>query len=48
MLFEIVGGSIGKIVLYDEVRYADKYSRTKTAQMVNTSMVVTSSSKENQ
>ena len=31
MMFEIIGGSIRKIVIDDEVRYADKYMRTKTA-----------------
>jgi hypothetical protein len=31
MLLEIIGGEIGKIAIDDEVRYADKYWRTKTA-----------------
>ena len=42
MLLEILGGSIDKIVINDEVRYADKYQRTKTAQMGNSPLVVTS------
>ena len=40
ILFEIVGGSIGKIVIDDEVRYASEYYRTKTAQMGNNPMIV--------
>ena len=42
MLLEIAGGSIDRIVINDEVRYVDKYQRTKTAQMGNAPMVVTS------
>ena len=42
MLLEILGGSIDRIVINDEVRYADKYQRTKTAQMGNSPLVVTS------
>ena len=41
MLLEIIGGEVGKIAIDDEVRYADKYWRTKTAQMGNIPMVVT-------
>ena len=41
MLLEIVGGSIDKIVIDDEVQYTDKYWRTKTAQKGNIPMVVT-------
>ena len=46
MMFEIVGGSIRKIVIDDEVRFADKYMRTKTAQMENTHMIVTETSEK--
>ena len=42
MLLEIAGGSIDRIVINDEVRYAGKYQRTKTAQMGNSPLVVTS------
>ena len=31
LLLEIMDGSIGKIVIDDEVRFADKYWRTKAA-----------------
>ena len=41
MLLEIVEGSINKILIDDEVRYTDKYWRTKTAQMGNSPMIVT-------
>ena len=41
MLLEIVEGSINKILIDDEVRYTDKYWRTKTAQMGNNPMIVT-------
>ena len=41
MLLEIVEGSMNKIQIDDEVRYTDKYWRTKTAQMGNNPMIVT-------
>ena len=41
MLLEIVGGSIDSVVIDDEVRYTEKYWRTKTAQRDNSTMIVT-------
>ena len=40
LLLEIMGGSIEKIVIDDEVQYADKYWRTKAAQSGNIPMTV--------
>ena len=41
MLLEIVGGSIDSVVIDDEVRYTEKYWRTKTALRENSTLIVT-------
>ena len=42
LLMEMVGASLDKLCVDDEVRYIDKYWRTKTAELENAPMIVVS------
>ena len=45
LLMEMVGASVEKICINDEVRYMEKYYRTKTAEVDNSPMVVVKTEK---
>ena len=42
---EMVGASLDMICVHDEVRYLEKYWRTKTAEVENPSMIVVKTDK---